>query len=218
MNSFKELLMVEKTKPYFKQLEEKIRIDRLSGLVFPKESDLYKAIELCELDKVKVVIIGQDPYHGLNQANGLAFSVNRGIKLPPSLKNIYKEIEQSTPYQMANHGDLTDWAKQGVLLLNTILTVKEGMPLSHKDYGWQTFTNKIIQLINEKKHHVVYLLFGSYAKGYEKMIDKQQNYIFYAPHPSPLSAHRGFIGSNVFIQANHVLENLGIGVIDWQIL
>ncbi|CCV66364.1 Uracil-DNA glycosylase [Paracholeplasma brassicae] len=218
MNSFKALLMEEKKKPYFKTLEKNIFEDRNSGNVYPKEEDVYKAIELCELDQVKVVIIGQDPYHGKNQANGLAFSVNQGEKLPPSLKNIYKEIETSSIYSMGTNGDLTSWAKQGVLLLNTILTVKEGQPLSHKDYGWQTFTNEIIHLINEKKHHVVYLLFGAHAKTYANMIDQSKNYIFYAPHPSPLSAYRGFIGSHVFELANHVLENLGLGTIDWQII
>ncbi|HBT59490.1 MAG TPA: uracil-DNA glycosylase [Acholeplasmataceae bacterium] len=218
MNSFKELLKEERKKPYFKELEARIREDRSNSNVYPNEQDVYKAIELCELDQVKVVIIGQDPYHGKNQANGLAFSVNQGEKLPPSLKNIYKELENSSIYKMSDNGDLTSWANQGVLLLNTILTVKEGQPLSHKDYGWQTFTNEIIQLINRKRHHVVYLLFGTYAKTYENMIDQSKNYIFYAPHPSPLSAYRGFIGSHVFELANHVLENLGLGTIDWQII
>lgn len=217
MTTFKALIKRESLKPYFIELTKKIESDRKTKNIFPPAAQVFNALELTELDQVKVVIIGQDPYHGKNQANGLAFSVNKTVKIPPSLRNIYKEIETSTGYKMANHGDLTQWAKQGVLMINSILTVEEGVPLSHADYGWQTFTDEVIKLINKEKHHVVYLLFGAYAKQYQKMIDEKQNYVFYAPHPSPLSAYRGFLGSHVFELANHVLENLGLGIIDWQI-
>lgn len=211
---FNKLIAEEQQKPYFKELLKRIELEQTKTRVFPLKNNWFRALELTPYESVKVVIIGQDPYHGINQANGLCFSVNKGIKLPKSLLNIYKEIELEYGQFMGSCGDLTPWAKQGVLLLNTILTVSENMPLSHKDFGWQTFTDRVISLLQEKAF-VVYILLGSHAQSYEDKITNKQHVILKTSHPSPLSSYRGFMGSNIFKNANKALKDNGIKEIDW---
>lgn len=211
---FNKLIKEEQQKTYFKEILKRIDLEQIKTRVFPLRNDWFRAFELTPYENVKVVIIGQDPYHGINQANGLCFSVNRGVKLPKSLVNIYKEIELEYGQFMSDCGDLTPWAKQGVLLLNTILTVSENMPLSHKDFGWQTFTDRVINLLQEKPF-IVYILLGAYAQTYVDKITNKNHVILKTSHPSPLSSFRGFMGSNIFKNANKALEKNGIKGINW---
>lgn len=178
---------------------------------------LFSALELTPFEEVKVVILGQDPYHGPNQAHGLSFSVQPGVKVPPSLANIYKELQADLGYQPVNHGFLESWAKQGVLLLNTVLTVRAGQAYSHRGKGWEQLTDVIIEKLNEREKPVVFILWGRPAQEKIKMIDTTRHVIIKSPHPSPLSAHRGFFGSRPFSQANAALERLGETSIDWQL-
>ena len=213
--SWKAVLAEEFEKPYFQELTDFVRNEYTSKTVFPPPKDIFKAFDLCPFDQVKVVILGQDPYHGPRQAHGLCFSVNEGIPMPPSLVNIYKEIASDIGGTPPAHGNLEHWAKQGVFLLNAILSVVAGMPTSHQKKGWETFTDEVIRLIATQKEHVVFMLWGAYAQGKEWMIDSSRHLVLKAPHPSPLSAHRGFLGCRHFSQANEYLVKNGMEPIQW---
>jgi len=214
-SSWKEVLQPEFEKEYFKQLTEFVRKEYKTKKIFPPGSLIFNAFDLCPYNKVKVVIIGQDPYHGPGQANGLCFSVNDGVDFPPSLVNIYKEIENEYAKQMPKNGDLSSWAKQGVLLLNAILTVQAHMPCSHQGKGWETFTDAVIRILAEKKEHLVFLLWGSYAQQKGLYIDTNKHLVLKSPHPSPLSAYRGFIGNRHFQLANQYLKEHVMSEIEW---
>ena len=189
----------------------------LKKQIYPKSKDIFKAFELTSFEDVKVIIVGQDPYHGPNQANGLAFSVNSGTNFPPSLLNIYKEYSSDLSLSLPNDGDLSSWAKQGVLLLNSILTVESGHPGSHKNLGWEKFTNAIIRALSDKKKYLVFILWGAYAQSKKVFIDSSNHHIISSPHPSPLSAHRGFFGSKPFSRCNEYLRANKIDEINWKI-
>ena len=215
-SSWNTYLKEEFSKPYFKKLMKKVNTAYKNKTVYPKRSDLFRAFELCSLLDTKVVILGQDPYYRKGQANGLAFSVNKGIKLPPSLKNIYKEMEDDLGIKNVN-GDLTKLAKQGVLLLNTTLTVESGKPTSHSKYGWQTFTDAVIKLISDERKHVVFILWGSNAISKEKLIDTKKHLVIKSAHPSPLSAYNGFFGSKPFSKTNGYLVKHFRNSINWKV-
>jgi uracil-DNA glycosylase len=213
--SWKKVLQEEFGKPYFEELTNFVREEYGSKTVFPPPKDIFKAFDLCPFDKVKVVILGQDPYHGPNQAHGLCFSVNQGVPMPPSLQNIYKEIQSDIGGEIPSHGNLKHWAEQGVFLLNAILSVVAGMPTSHQNKGWETFTDEVIRIISDKKDHIVFMLWGAYAQSKEWMIDGSKHLVLKAPHPSPLSASRGFFGCKHFSKANEFLKEKGVGEIKW---
>lgn len=215
--TFNDIYLKESKKAYFIELIAFIESEYSNKTIYPPKTSLFQAFELTPLNQVKVVIIGQDPYHNPNQANGLAFSVNENVTLPPSLKNIYKEIERSFGYSMSNNGALSSWAKQGVLLLNTILTVEENKPLSHQNKGWETFTLEIIKALNALNQPICFLLFGQHAKQYEKHLNNPNHLVLKTVHPSPLSAHRGFIGSDVFKKCNDYLKDKEVSTIDWKV-
>lgn len=215
--TFNDIYLKELKKAYFIELIAFIESEYSNKTIYPPKTNLFQAFKLTPLNQVKVVIIGQDPYHNPNQANGLAFSVNENVTLPPSLKNIYKEIERSFGYSMSNNGALSSWAKQGVLLLNTILTVEENKPLSHQNKGWETFTLEIIKALNALKQPICFLLFGQHAKQYEKHLNNPNHLVLKTVHPSPLSAHRGFIGSDVFKKCNDYLKDKEVSTIDWKV-
>lgn len=196
-------------------LSDRIEKKRTSHNIFPPQDQILRAFQLCDFRKVKVVILGQDPYHGFGQAHGLAFSVNKGIKLPPSLVNIFKEIQRELGGEIPRNGDLTAWAEQGVLLLNTILTVEESKPLSHQDLGWQTFTNKCIQWLNKHSEGLAFMLWGSHAQKFAAQIDRQKHQLFQTSHPSPLSVYRGFDGCGHFTEVNNYLTSLEKEPINW---
>lgn len=188
-------------------------------VIFPAKENIFNAFKYTELDNLKVVILGQDPYHNYNQAHGLAFSVQKGVDIPPSLQNIYKELARSIPeFKIPNHGYLVDWAKQGVFLLNTTLTVEAHKANSHKDIGWETFTDTVISKISENKHNVVFMLWGSHARKKKVLIDSSKHLILESTHPSPLSAHRGFLGCNHFVDCNKYLIEKKDQKIDWNLL
>ena len=189
----------------------------LKKQIYPKSTDIFKAFELTSFEDVKVIIVGQDPYHGPNQANGLAFSVNSDTNFPPSLLNIYKEYSSDLSLSLPNEGDLSSWAKQGVLLLNSILTVESGHPGSHKNLGWEKFTNAIIRALSDKKKYLVFILWGAYAQSKKVFIDSSNHHIISSPHPSPLSAHKGFFGSKPFSRCNEYLRENKIDEINWKI-
>ena len=212
---WKELLAPEFEKPYFAQLTEFVRQEYASRRIFPRGSNIFRAFDKCPFDRLKVVVIGQDPYHGPGQANGLCFSVADGVPFPPSLQNIFKEVSDDTGTPIPSTGNLDRWAEQGVLLLNAVLTVRAHEAASHAGRGWETFTDKVISLINQHREGVVFLLWGSHAQKKGAIIDKQRHHVLKAPHPSPLSAHRGFFGCNHFVLANQWLEQRGETPIDW---
>ncbi|KGM27676.1 uracil-DNA glycosylase [Photorhabdus luminescens] len=207
----------EKKQPYFLDTLTYVAKERQAGkTIYPPQQDVFNAFRYTELADIKVVILGQDPYHGPNQAHGLSFSVQPGIPAPPSLVNMYKELTSDIPdFQHPNHGCLVSWAKQGVLLLNTVLTVERGNAHSHANLGWETFTDKVIAAINEHRSGVVFLLWGSHAQKKGYFIDANKHHVLKAPHPSPLSAHRGFFGCKHFSKANALLEKQGIAPINW---
>lgn len=215
MNSWKPHLKDEFRKEYFQSLSIFLKNEYQTQAVFPPKKEVFKAFDFFDLEKLKVVIIGQDPYHGNGQANGLCFSVKPKIKIPPSLQNIFKEIKNDLGKKIPQNGDLTRWAKQGVLLLNNTLTVRKNLAGSHRGRGWEVFTKNIIRLINENKSGVVYLLWGRDAQEKESLIDDRNNLILKAAHPSPLSAHSGFFGCKHFSQANDYLMLQGLDPIDW---
>lgn len=216
--SWQPVIATEKQKPYLLDTLKAVEQDRQQGIdVFPEPKDVFSAFSLTELSQVKVVILGQDPYHGINQAHGLAFSVKPGIKIPPSLRNIYKELTTDIAgFSSPEHGYLIDWANQGVLLLNTVLTVRSGQAHSHKHLGWEQFTDEIIKTLNQQRSGLVFLLWGSHAQKKAAAIDTNKHHILNAPHPSPLSAHRGFFGCKHFSQTNELLIQQGETPINWQ--
>lgn len=213
--SWKKVLENEFEKDYFKELAKKVRQAYLSGPVFPPPKEVFNAFNLCPFDDVKVVIIGQDPYHGKGQAHGLCFSVRDGVAVPPSLQNIYKEIKSDLGKDVPTSGNLERWAKQGVLLLNATLTVFESRAGSHQGWGWEEFTDAAIKAVAEQKTEVVFMLWGKYAQNKASFIDSSKHLILKAPHPSPLSAHNGWFGSKHFSQANQYLKEQGKEVIEW---
>lgn len=203
-------------KPYMARLKEFLTQEKAAGkTIYPKGAEIFNALENTGFHDVKVVILGQDPYHGPNQAHGLSFSVRKGIALPPSLVNIYKEIEQDCGVKMPPHGELTEWAKQGVLLLNATLTVQQANAGSHQNKGWEEFTDAVIRALNDHHEHIVFMLWGSYAQKKGAFIDRQKHCVLQGPHPSPLSAYRGFFGCKHFSQANAYLIAHGREPITW---
>ncbi len=216
--SWKDVLLDEFDKEYMRQLKSFLIQQKQQGLtIYPKGDDIFNALNSTPLDKVKVVILGQDPYHGPHQAHGLCFSVQKGVKIPPSLRNIYKELHADCQFEIPNHGHLQSWANQGVLLLNSVLTVNQGMAGSHQNKGWEQFTDKIITEINKRRKNVVYLLWGSYAQKKGQQINQHNNLVLKAVHPSPLSAHRGFLGCKHFSQCNAYLRLNNKEEIQWQL-
>lgn len=215
MTTWNEILAEEMQKDYYQELQAFVQKRRAEVRVFPEEKNVFNALELTPFESVKVVILGQDPYHGLGQAHGLSFSVQKGIPLPPSLKNIYKELQEDIGGELPTEGDLSHWAKQGVLLLNTVLTVEEGNANSHKGKGWERLTNRLIESLNELKHPVIFILWGKPAQDKEKLIINPNHVILKAPHPSPLSAYRGFFGSKPFSRVNGILIQQGQTPIRW---
>lgn len=212
---WEDILKDEYSKEYFLNLKKFLEQEYGKYTVFPKKSDIFKSLKLTEYEDTRVVILGQDPYHDDNQANGLAFSVNDGIKLPPSLVNIYKEIESEYHCKVNRRGNLEYLARQGVLLLNTVLTVRAHNANSHKDMGWEIFTDKIIEKLNEREDPVIFVLWGNNAIKKEKLINKERHYVLTAAHPSPLSAYRGFFGCNHFKKINEILRYLNKEEIKW---
>lgn len=216
--SWKGALGEEFASPYMAKLKQFLQGEREAGkLIFPKGSEYFRALDLTPLDQVKVVILGQDPYHGDGQAHGLCFSVQPGIRIPPSLVNIYKEMEADLGIRPARHGYLESWAKQGVLLLNSVLTVERGLAASHQGQGWEKFTDAVIRQVNALPHPVVFMLWGSYAQKKAAFVDTSRHLALKAPHPSPLSAHNGFFGSRHFSKANAFLREHGMTEIDWRL-
>ncbi len=206
-------------KPYMSKLKDFLRSEKEKDkIIFPKGDEIFNALNTTNFENVRVVIIGQDPYHGEGQAHGLSFSVRKGVAIPPSLKNIYKEIENEYDVKLPKHGDLTGWAEQGVLLLNATLTVEMAKAGSHQKKGWEEFTDAVIKAINQELEHVVFILWGSYAQKKDAIIDRKKNLVLEGPHPSPLSAHRGFFGCGHFKEANNYLEKHGRKKIDWTYL
>jgi len=212
---WKEQLNSEFQKEYFSELVEFIRTEYGTHTIYPPAKLIFNAFDQCRWNDVKVVIIGQDPYHGPGQANGQCFSVNPGVAIPPSLRNIFKEIEREFGKKPPKDGDLTRWANQGVLLLNATLTVRSGEAASHQGKGWEIFTDHVIRVINEKKKHIVFMLWGSFARKKKELIDASKNCILESAHPSPLSAHRGFLGNDHFKKANEYLRSCYKEDINW---
>lgn len=213
--SWKDVLQEEFKQEYFVSLSSKVREAYSSRVVYPPAPLVFNAFNLCPFDKVKVVIIGQDPYHGEGQAHGLAFSVQDGVVVPPSLQNIYKEIKTDVGTKIPASGNLERWAKQGVLLLNATLTVQEAHPGSHQDLGWEIFTDAVIRKVSDKKDGVVFLLWGRYAEAKSELIDQSKHLVLQAPHPSPFSAHSGFFGCRHFSKVNDYLMSKDIDPINW---
>jgi len=217
--SWHDVIGAEKSQPYFQQIIDAVKQARTAGeVIYPPEADVFSAFKLTDFENLKVVIIGQDPYHGPNQAHGLSFSVRSGVAIPPSLRNMYKELALEYPdFQMPKHGCLESWATQGVLLLNTVLTVIANQPNSHRHLGWEQFTDNVIRAISDKSEPVVFLLWGSHAIKKQKLIDGHKHHILTAPHPSPLSAHRGFLGCGHFAAANQWLTAQDKTAVQWQV-
>ena len=216
-NDWVEKIQGEYKKPYYKKLYETVLQEYRTKEIFPASQDIFKAYDLCPYHKLKVVILGQDPYHNTGQAQGLSFSVKKGMALPPSLQNIFKELSDDLACPIPRNGDLSPWAEQGVLLLNTVLTVRAHQAFSHRGIGWEEFTDATIEAIEEKEEPVVYILWGSPAQRKRKMIRQKKRLILTAPHPSPLSAYRGFFGSRPFSKCNAYLEKEGLSPIDWRL-
>lgn len=210
-----DLLREEFEKPYFQTLASFVRHEYAHSIVFPPGGEIFRAFDKCAFSQVRVVIVGQDPYHGPGQANGLCFSVRKGIPFPPSLSNIFKEVSAETGKPYSTDGDLERWANQGVLLLNATLTVRASSPGSHQNQGWELFTDSVIDIIARKKAHLVFMLWGAYAQKKGSFIDKNRHLVLEAAHPSPFSAHKGFFGCGHFIKANDYLSALGLAGIDW---
>ncbi|MFB2550230.1 uracil-DNA glycosylase [Ensifer soli] len=216
--SWKASLAPEFSKPYMAALKAFLMERREEGrVIFPKGSEYFRALDLTPLGAVRVVILGQDPYHGDGQAHGLCFSVRPGVRIPPSLVNIYKEMQEDLGIPPARHGFLESWARQGVLLLNSVLTVERGQAASHQGQGWETFTDAVIRAVNAQETPAVFLLWGSYAQKKAAFVDAKRHLVLKAPHPSPLSAHNGFFGCRHFSKANAFLEKNGLAPIDWRL-
>lgn len=216
-NGWDNLLKSEYTKEYFLNLEKFVSNEYKTKTIYPKMSEIFKAFQETPYDKVKVVIIGQDPYHGENEAEGLSFSVKKGTAKPPSLINIFTELRDDLGYKIPNNGSLEPWAKEGVLLLNSTLTVVKDTPKSHSNKGWEMFTDEVIKIINKKTTPVVFILWGSDARSKKSLITNKIHYIIESPHPSPLSAYRGFFGSKPFSKANNFLIKNNIQPVNWEI-
>lgn len=217
-DSWKAVLGDEFAQPYMRHLKDFLQAEKADGKqIFPKGAEYFRALDLTPLNEVRVVILGQDPYHGAGQAHGLCFSVRPGVRIPPSLVNIYKELQSDLGIPPARHGFLENWAQQGVLLLNSVLTVEEARAASHQGQGWERFTDAVIQAVNEDCEHVVFMLWGSYAQKKAAFVDGARHLVLKAPHPSPLSAHNGFFGCRHFSQANEYLLSKGRNAIDWQL-
>ncbi len=212
---WQEFFEQEQKRPYYRELMDFVEREYATKTIYPQREDLFSAFSLCPYEKVKVVILGQDPYHGENQAHGLAFSVKKGVKIPPSLRNIYKELEEDMQIKAPSHGCLLDWAEQGVFSCNAILTVEKGKPGSHRNKGWELFSDHMIQALNASTQPIVFLLWGGFAQSKQAMIDESKHLVLCAPHPSPLSAYSGFFHSHPFSQANAFLNENGRGEIDW---
>ncbi|SDN26391.1 Uracil-DNA glycosylase [Psychrobacillus sp. OK028] len=215
MTSWKVVLKEEMEKPYFKQLQLFLDKEYATQTIFPARNEIGSAFQMTAYDDVKVVILGQDPYHGEGQAHGMSFSVKPGVRIPPSLKNMLKELESDLGCPLPTNGYLEKWAKQGVLLLNTVLTVREGVANSHKGKGWEMFTDAVIQKLSERQNPVIFVLWGKPAQSKINLIDTEKHMILKAPHPSPLSAHRGFLGSNPYSKINAQLVSWGDQPIDF---
>lgn len=219
MTTWADILVQEKQKPYFQQIMKFVESERAAGkTIYPPSQDVFNAFNLTELAKVKVVILGQDPYHGPNQAHGLCFSVLPGVKTPPSLVNMYKELATDiSGFTIPQHGFLQSWAEQGVLLLNTVLTVEQAKAHSHAKIGWERFTDRVIQQLSEHCNGLIFLLWGSHAQRKGLVIDTHKHHVLSGPHPSPLSAYRGFFGCKHFSQTNELLIQQGKSPINWQV-
>lgn len=216
--TWQSLLSSEKQQPYFLKILDFLKTERAGNKkIYPNSSDIFNAFKLTSFADVKVVILGQDPYHGHGQAHGLCFSVQPGVTPPPSLQNIFKELHDDLSVPIPNHGCLEKWAKQGVLLLNTVLSVESGKPQSHANIGWEIFTDKVIRILNEQKEGLIFLLWGAPAQRKAQLIDPNRHHILKAPHPSPLSAHRGFFGCKHFSKTNMLLRQMGKPEIDWSL-
>ncbi len=216
-SNWKDILNIEFQKKYFKDLINLLKSERKIFTIFPKEQDIFNAFHLCPFNKLKVVIIGQDPYHKKGQAHGLSFSVPSNIKSPPSLKNIIKEVNNDLSIASSNHGDLSCWAKQGVLMLNTALTVRANEAGSHTKIGWENFTNQIIRHISKKKENIIFLLWGKFAQQKSTLINTKKHYILKAAHPSPFSAYSGFFGCKHFSKTNKILMDNNLSPINWKV-
>ncbi len=215
--SWRPVLLAETEKPYWKDLQAFVREERRKGTVYPPDKEVFSALYLTPIEQVSVFILGQDPYHGPNQAHGLCFSVRRRVPAPPSLVNIFQELHADLGCALPSHGNLEHWAKQGVLLLNAVLTVRAGQANSHKDRGWETFTDAVLKAVNARPEPVVFVLWGAYARKKAGLIDTARHVIVQSAHPSPLSAHNGFFGSRPFSKINAALRAAGRPEIDWQI-
>ena len=216
-NSWDYYLEEEYDKEYFKELLNYVSLEYKNKVIYPKKNEIFNAFRYTDFDNVKVVILGQDPYHGPNQAEGLSFSVSNSVSKPPSLQNIFKELESDLGIPFPKNNSLKPWAREGVLLLNAVLTVEEHNPTSHKGKGWETFTDEVIKIINEKSTPVVFILWGSYARNKRDLITNKIHYVIESPHPSPYSANNGFFGSRPFSRANKFLKENGIEEVDWNI-
>mgnify|MGYP001624123928 FL=1 len=217
MNHFKDIIEEESKKDYYKKLHEFVYKAYEEHTIFPDKKNIFAALKYTPYENVKVVILGQDPYHGLGEAHGMAFSVCPGIKIPPSLQNIYKELHEELGCYIPNNGYLMKWARQGVLLLNSVLTVQKDLPASHRGIGWEAFTDKIIEEVNKKDEPVVFMLWGNFAKSKASLITNPKHLVLTCAHPSPFSARYGFFGCNHFKKANEFLKENGKQPIDWQI-
>ncbi|NUU62511.1 uracil-DNA glycosylase [Paenibacillus agri] len=216
-NDWDKVLQEEVEKPYFDELRYALAREYKTHTVYPPKDQLFSALKLTPYEGTRVVILGQDPYHGEGQAHGLSFSVMPGVRIPPSLRNIYAELHEDIGMTIPAHGYLKHWAEEGVLMLNAVLTVRESQPNSHKGLGWERFTDAIMEKLNERTVPMVFILWGSHAQKKGAFIDKNRHLVIQSPHPSPLSAHRGFLGSRPFTQANRFLESHGLQGIDWTI-
>ncbi len=216
-NSWDKLLGNEFSKEYYLELRKKLAAEYKTRTVYPAMENIFNALKYTSYEDVKVLLLGQDPYHGPGQAHGLCFSVQKGVDKPPSLKNMFKELKSDLDIDAPSHGCLTDWAKQGILLLNTVLTVREGEPNSHKNLGWITFTDKVIELLNEREAPVIFVLWGKNAQDKLPLITNSRHFVLMAAHPSPLSASRGFLGCKHYSKINEILESIGKKPIDWHI-
>jgi|ERR1700722_15704434 len=215
--SWEDFIKKESKKEYFRGIQKSVAADSEVGKIFPNRKDLFNAFKFCPIENTKILILGQDPYHGANQAHGLSFSVPERIAVPPSLKNIFKELKSDLNIDLPSHGCLESWAQQGVLLLNSILTVRQGSPGSHKGMGWEIFTNEVIRCVNDLEQPIVFMLWGAFAKSKKPLITNEKPLILQAAHPSPFSAHDGFFGCKHFSKANEFLIKNGTEPVDWKI-
>lgn len=216
-SSWLKALRSEFEQDYMTQLKKALLAEKKQYQVYPPSGEIFAAFNHTPFEQTKVVIIGQDPYHGPGQANGLSFSVRRDVKPPPSLVNIFKELQSDLAVPISNHGDLTSWADQGVLMLNAVLTVRHKTPGSHKNWGWQRFTNQAIQTLSENRENLVFLLWGSFARGKRSLVNSSKHLVLEAPHPSPFSAHNGFFGCRHFSKTNQYLQEHGLSPIKWEL-